>query len=46
MKLTMKLPEGWHDLSLEDRLKSLLETVGLPISDEQAKRAIEGMEDT
>lgn len=39
--LKMTLPEGWHDLSLEDRLRSLLETVGIPVSNTQITKAIE-----
>lgn len=42
--LKMTLPDGWHDLNLEDRLKALLDTVGIPVSDKQVKRAIKDID--
>jgi len=41
--MTMKLPEGWHDLNTEDRLKSLLNEVGIQVEPEQIERALDEM---
>jgi hypothetical protein len=44
--LTLKLSAGWHDLNTEDRLKALLEQVGIEASDELIDRAVSEMTPT
>jgi ribosomal protein L12E/L44/L45/RPP1/RPP2 len=42
--MQISLPEGWHDLNTEDRLKSLLDEVGIQVGPEKIEKALAEME--